>query len=642
VENYTYDPNGNRLTLSKRDGVNIVTSIYDPLNREVKHYLHGGVDQNNPPVLGSDAVKGNDVGLTYDLAGRKTSALYASGQGLVQQYDAAGRPISEATNGLAVTYAYDASSNRSRMTWPDGYYAAYVYDGLNRLTQVQENGATSGAGLLAQFSYDPLSRRAGATLGDGSSASLAYDADSHLTSLAHAFPVSSYNLTFGTVTYNPAHQILGRPTSNPLYDFAGYVNTSRTSTANGLNQDATIAALSDGYDANGNETDDGTRKFTYDVDNRLTGVSNTSAATTVTYSYDPAGRLQQEQSTVSGSTTTTQFLYGGDKLLAEYSAGTLINRYVHGGGTDEPLVWYAGATTANRAWLHVDNQGSVIATSTATSVTPLSYGAYGEPNSWSGSRFRYTGQIILPAAQLYYYKARVYDPVAGRFLQTDPIGYRGDLNAYRFVNNDPENLSDSTGLVAYDCSKGVGSSNCNGKAMLKNGDTIKTKSGTIKITMAESGVSIPSQQTFRLTGQQAAFVKSGNAAAFWTSRAIVGDPIASAGLASLHPKDGVADYLFGGTSINNRLEAFSRVYAHRSADIGAIRLDLMRAHASAVLSDSSGVPGLLNPQQVAQYHFQVFSRYGLPSTTFGGTPMTGNPGESWVTAPIWCQGCDSH
>ncbi|MEJ0058454.1 MAG: hypothetical protein WDM79_02175 [Terricaulis sp.] len=45
----------------------------------------------------------------------------------------------------------------------------------------------------------------------------------------------------------------------------------------------------------------------------------------------------------------------------------------------------------------------------------LCLGPYGEPanDNWTGSRFRYTGQIALPEARLNHYKARVYDPVLG-------------------------------------------------------------------------------------------------------------------------------------------------------------------------------------------------------------------------------------
>ena len=200
--------------------------------------------------------------------------------------------------------------------------------------------------------------------------------------------------------------------------------------------------------SNGDLTGDGARVFAYDFDNRLSGVTIAGSSTVVSLAYDPVSRLAQQQTAVgAGAPVTTRYLYDGQRLAAELDGtGAVLRRYVHGPGTDQPVAWYEGAGTADRRWLHADERGSVIAWSNLSAgVVSLSYGPWGEPTAWGGSRFAYTGQIQIAEVQLYHYKGRVYDPVAGRFLQTDPIGTAGGANLYRYVSDDPINLVDPFG-----------------------------------------------------------------------------------------------------------------------------------------------------------------------------------------------------
>src|SRR5690242_1492236 len=60
--------------------------------------------------------------------------------------------------------------------------------------------------------------------------------------------------------------------------------------------------------------------------------------------------------------------------------------------------------------------------------------------------FQYTACEADAETGLYYYRARYYDSNSGRFLNEDPVGFQGGINSYRYVLNDPTDITDPSGL----------------------------------------------------------------------------------------------------------------------------------------------------------------------------------------------------
>ena len=446
-EQLGYDPNGN-VTSKRTRSAATISLAFDALNRETTRTV-----PNNP--LGHFA---RTLSKSYDLAGRQWDAT-ADSQTISQRYDALGRLDyvidSVLGAGAPIDYTYDAASNRSGMTWPGGGSLTYTYDSLNRLDQVIDN---NGAVVLANYDYDLLSRKDLLTLGNSGTAATvdwSYGNDDRLSGIGYNSPSP---VTF-TMLRNASGQITSLTASDgTLMSRPASVKTD-TYAANRLNQIATLNGAAYTYDSNGNLKTDGTFTFEYDEENRLR--SAVGAGKTVTYEYDPLDRRRAK--VVNG--TVTRFISDGQEEIEERDGSNLLlRRYAYGAGVDERIAMLDPACSGGRCYYRTNWQGSTthLINQDGSIRETYHYGPYGERVDWSpldpetGNPFRYTGRRYDPETGLYYYRARYYSPTLGRFLQTDPIGTKDDLNLYAYVKNDPVDGIDPNGT----CEKQTGSLIC--------------------------------------------------------------------------------------------------------------------------------------------------------------------------------------
>jgi RHS repeat-associated protein len=375
-------------------------------------------------------------------------------------------------------YTYDAASNRTGFTDPENGSTAYTYDTLNRLTSLAPPSAF-GSGSFG-FSYDALSRRTQMTRPNSVTTNYSYDNLSRLTSVLHQLSGSTIDgasytldsagnrtaktdqLTSGTsnYTYDAIYQLTqvtqaNNTTESYSYDAVGNRTASlgvSSYTTNASNELTATSNASYTYDSNGNTltktVGSNTTSYTWDYENRMTSVTLPSSGGAVTFKYDPLGRRIEKIS----PTTTSVFAYDGENLIEETnSSGAVVARYSQTENIDEPLAMLRGGATS---FYNADGLGGItsLANSAGVLAQTYSYDSYGKLTNTAGSLinpFQYTGRESDAETGLYYYRARYYDPIAGRFISEDPTGLEAlgeGTDLYRYVENNPTDGLDPFGL----------------------------------------------------------------------------------------------------------------------------------------------------------------------------------------------------
>ncbi len=199
------------------------------------------------------------------------------------------------------------------------------------------------------------------------------------------------------------------------------------------------------YDMQGNMLSDGDRQYSYDVRNRLAEVRTADGSWQKNH-YDGEGlRAELEE-----NGRLVRFIYDGDKAVLEGTDENTI-RHIRGyelvsSDSEAAKTYYHYASDELGSITHVtDEDGNVL--------NRYEYDAFGNftlKEETVENRFGFAGEQYDPAANLYYLRARFYNPVIGRFIQEDT--YYGDgLNLYTYCHNNPVGYIDPSGNKTKNC-----------------------------------------------------------------------------------------------------------------------------------------------------------------------------------------------
>jgi RHS repeat-associated protein len=513
--NYTYDEVNQRISETYADPApNVRTYGYDfvgnlVIRTDQKAQTTAYVYDDLHRLVLRDYPVGDDDAFAYDLAGRMTKAV--RGAWVVNLlYDKADRMISSEQGGKAVLYTYKTLARKRQVTYPGTRLITEATDYRRRNTKITDGGTVP----IATYSYDPANRTKKRTLRNGTVATYAYDTNDRVLALVHRLGTATlvgfdhgydkegnkqfekrrhdltdseayaYDEHYRLIDYKVGElvgSIVPVPNTQTAYELdpVGNWNSKTTDgtpenrTHNPANEITAIDAMSVWHDDNGNLTDDGTRTYAYDVENRLVQVTRKAdSAVLGQYVYDAFGRRVVKFEPVTS--VETRYFYDGWRVVEEQNAaGVTQATYVYGNYFDEVLTMNRGGQSL---YYHQNTLFSVHGLSDASGalVEGYQYDAYGRQTVFTpgangvvnfggddivfvggasslGNPYTFTGRELDRETGLLVYRARVYDPAFGRFLTRDPIAYEGDgMNLYEYVSSAPTRWMDPTGLDETD------------------------------------------------------------------------------------------------------------------------------------------------------------------------------------------------
>jgi RHS repeat-associated protein len=228
-----------------------------------------------------------------------------------------------------------------------------------------------------------------------------------------------------------------------------------------LNQYASFDKWGLSYDKKGNTIQKGTLQLAYDYRNQLVSATDGTSNTQVEMKYDVMGRRIQKAVMAGSQPKIENYYHSGHQVIEVRDENDqLLRQYIYGNGIDEIIRMdkYEGDAVTSY-YYHTDANGSVtaITDSDGQLVERVTYDIYGMPTFWDaagnlipkssiGNNILFHGREYDYEMNLYYFRARYYDPIMGRFLSTDPMGYADSMNLYQGFNMNPFNFGDPWGL----------------------------------------------------------------------------------------------------------------------------------------------------------------------------------------------------